>query len=110
MKVEQKAHTTILKDTEGNISEFMQKVTDQYNTFKDHNLVIDVTEDKTANVKALKAFSDLSKKHKKAKKSFVIVAENIDFNEVPASLLVVPTILEAHDMIEMEEIERDLGF
>ena len=40
----------------------------------------------------------------------MIVAENIDFNDVPASLLVVPTLLEAHDMIEMEEIERDLGF
>jgi hypothetical protein len=25
-------------------------------------------------------------------------------------MLVVPTLLEAHDMIEMEEIERDLGF
>ncbi len=61
-------------------------------------------------IKGIKTFSDLSKKHKKAKKSFVIVAENIDFNDVPASMLVVPTLLEAHDMIEMEEIERDLGF
>nr|WP_294936772.1 ribonuclease Z [uncultured Flavobacterium sp.] len=110
MKVEHKIHTTILKDTESNISEFIQKVTDQYDTFKDRNLILDVSHDKTANVKAIKAFSDLSKKHKKAKKSFVIVAENIDFNDVPASLLVVPTLLEAHDMIEMEEIERDLGF
>ena len=110
MKVEHKTHTTILKDTESNISEFIQKVTDQYDTFKERNLILDVSQDKTANVKAIKAFSELSKKHKKAKKSFVIVAENIDFNDVPASLLVVPTLLEAHDMIEMEEIERDLGF
>lgn len=110
MKVEHKAHTTILMDTESNISEFIQKVTDQYDTFTDRNLILDVSHDTTANVKAIKAFSDLSKKHKKAKKSFVIVAVNIDFNDVPASLLVVPTLLEAHDMIEMEEIERDLGF
>ncbi|MCG2612156.1 ribonuclease Z [Flavobacterium sp. SM15] len=110
MKVEQKAHTTILKDTEGNISEFLQKVTNQYNEFKEHNLVLDITQDKSVDIKGIKSFSDLSKKHKKAKKSFVIVAENIDFNDVPASMLVVPTLLEAHDMIEMEEIERDLGF
>jgi hypothetical protein len=28
----------------------------------------------------------------------------------PDTLTVVPSILEAHDIIEMEEIERDLGF
>jgi hypothetical protein len=40
----------------------------------------------------------------------VIVADGIDFTAVPESLVVVPTVLEAHDVIEMEEIERDLGF
>lgn len=110
MKVEHKVHTTILKDTEGNISEFIHKVTSEYDSYKDRNLIIDVSKDETANVKAIKSFGDLSKKHKKGKKSFVIVAGNIDFNDVPAALLVVPTLLEAHDMIEMEEIERDLGF
>jgi hypothetical protein len=39
-----------------------------------------------------------------------LVVQNIDFNKVPTSLSVVPTLLEAHDMIEMDEIERDLGF
>ncbi|MET0758901.1 MAG: ribonuclease Z [Flavobacterium sp.] len=110
MKVDTKGHTTIIKDTEGNIVAFLEKVTNQYGSFKDHNLILDISHDKTADVKAIKTFSDLSKKHKKGKKSFVIVAENIDFNAIPNSMLVVPTLLEAHDMIEMEEIERDLGF
>ena len=52
----------------------------------------------------------MSKLHKKEKKSFVIVAENIDYNAVSSNLIVVPSLLEAHDIIEMEEIERDLGF
>ena len=55
-------------------------------------------------------FSDLSKAHQKGKKSFVIVADGIDFNVVPTKLIVVPSLQEAHDIIEMEEIERDLGF
>jgi hypothetical protein len=33
-----------------------------------------------------------------------------DYNAVPDKLTVVPSLLEAHDIIEMEEIERDLGF
>jgi len=110
MKVDQKGHTTIIKDTEGNTQAFLKKITDQYNSFKETNLVLDITHDKSVDMDAVKLFKDLSKTHKKAKKSFVIVADGIDFNEVPSSILVVPTLLEAHDMIEMEEIERDLGF
>jgi hypothetical protein len=52
----------------------------------------------------------LQKHIKKNKKSFVVVATAIDFNNVPTSITTVPSILEAHDIIEMEEIERDLGF
>jgi hypothetical protein len=52
----------------------------------------------------------LVKIQKKAKKSFVIVASDLDFNSVSDKLTVVPSLLEAHDIIEMEEIERDLGF
>jgi hypothetical protein len=43
---------------------------------------------------------------KKLKK---IVTADFDYNAVPAKLTVVPSI-KAHDIIEMEEIERDLGF
>ena len=110
MKVDTKGHTTIIKDTEGDVAAFLEKVSSQHTTFKDHNLILDITHDKSVDVKAIKIFTDLSKKHKNGKKSFVIVAENINFNDVPDSLMVVPTLLEAHDMIEMEEIERDLGF
>jgi hypothetical protein len=30
--------------------------------------------------------------------------------QIPDTLTVVPSLLEAKDIIEMEEIERDLGF
>jgi len=44
------------------------------------------------------------------KKSLVLVAESVDFNAAPQSIIVVPTLLEAQNLIEMDEIERDLGF
>lgn len=110
MKVEQKGHTTIIKDTESSFEVFMQKLTTQYNSFKSVNLIIDVTHDKSFEISNLKQFSDFAKAHKKNKKSFVVVATAIDFNKVPTSITTVPSILEAHDIIEMEEIERDLGF
>jgi uncharacterized protein with NRDE domain len=110
MKVEQKGHTVTIKDTESSFDVFLQKLTEQYNSFKSVNLIIDITHDKYFEISNLKQFSDLAKAHKKNKKSFVVVATAIDFNKVPTTINTVPSLLEAHDIIEMEEIERDLGF
>ena len=110
MKVEQKGHTTIIKDTQGNFSKFLEKVSDQFNTYKEQNLILDVSKNENLSVKELKEAKELANKHRKEKKSMVFVVENINFNEIPDYLLVVPSILEAQDIIEMEEIERDLGF
>ena len=110
MKVDIKGHTTIIKDTQGDILAFLEKITQQHASYKDQNLILDVSHDKSVAISSIKLFTDLSKQHKKGKKSFVIVAENIDFNAVTKALVVVPSVLEAHDIIEMEEIERDLGF
>ncbi|MGB2088486.1 MAG: ribonuclease Z, partial [Psychroflexus salarius] len=55
-------------------------------------------------------FLKLSNHYKSNKKSFVIVAPQIDVHQVPEELAIVPTLNEAFDIIEMENIERDLGF
>jgi len=110
MKVEQKGHSVIIKNTQDEVVAFLMKVTHEYKTFEKHNIILDVSHCKSISDKDIKSFLPLSKTHKKAKKSFVVVANGIDFNAVPEKLIVVPTLLEAHDIIEMEEIERDLGF
>lgn len=110
MKVDQKGHTTTIKDTQGDVNSFLEKVTNEHHSFKSQNLILDITHDKGITIKDIKLFSNLSKTHRKEKKSFVIVADGIDFNAVPVKLTVVPSLQEAHDIIEMEEIERDLGF
>ena len=110
MKVEQRGHTTIIKNTQGNTADFQVKIVHEYNSFKLQNLILDLSHDKNLTMKDIKSFVNLTKQHKKGKKSLVLVTDSIDFNAVPTSVTVVPTILEAHDIIEMEEIERDLGF
>ena len=110
MQIEKNTHTTTLKDTDGNAISFLEKITSEYSNFKDQNLVLDISEDKSVTLENVLAFLALSNKHRKAKKSFVIVVKDFDFNAVPEEINVVPTVQEAHDIIEMEEIERDLGF
>jgi len=36
------------------------------------------------------------------------VTNKVSYDDVPEEMCVVPTIQEANDLIEMEEIERDL--
>jgi hypothetical protein len=110
MKVEERGHTIIVKDTQADANAFLMKVTHEYKTFENHNLILDISADENVTIKTVSAFSTLAKQHKKSKKSFVLVVPDVDFNALPASVVVVPSLLEAHDIIEMEEIERDLGF
>jgi bisphosphoglycerate-independent phosphoglycerate mutase (AlkP superfamily) len=110
MKVDQKGHTTIIKDTHNNVEAFVEKLTNEYHAFQNQNLILDVSQDKAISNTDLAHFKDLAKNHKKSKKSMIIVTDTVDFNKVPNYLNVVPSVLEAHDMIEMDEIERDLGF
>ena len=110
MKVDQKGHTTIIKDTQNNLEAFVEKVTNEYHAFQGQNLILDASHDKAISNADLEYFKDLAKNHKKAKKSMIIVSDEVDFDKVHNYLNVVPSVLEAHDMIEMDEIERDLGF
>lgn len=110
MKVEQKGHTTIIRETKGDVKAFVENISNQHSSYASQNLILDITHDNSITDNDLNIFKELSKKHLKLKKSLVVVADNIDFDKVPNSITVVPSVLEAHDMIEMDEIERDLGF
>ena len=110
MKVSVKGHTTIIKDSKNDLGAFIAQLTYELAKFKTQNLVIDLTTYGTIDEKHLLLFHPLSIDHKRNKKSFVLVVSATDFNALPDDLVVVPTLLESHDIIEMEEIERDLGF
>jgi hypothetical protein len=110
MKVDQKGHTVCIKDTQGDLVSFLMKLTHEYKTFQMLNIIVDIRLYKNLSVKEINSFMLLSKNHKKAKKSFVVVTSNLDHNAVSDKLTVVRSLQEAHDIIEMEEIERDLGF
>lgn len=110
MKVEQKGHTVCIKDTQGDMMSFLMKVTHEYKSFEKSNIIIDIRLHHNLSLTAINSFMPLSKIHIKSKKSFIIVTSDLDHNAVSDKLAVVRSLQEAHDIIEMEEIERDLGF
>ena len=56
MKVEQKGHTTTIRNTQGNTAEFYQKLNNEYNSFKSQNLIIDLSYDKAITMASIKLF------------------------------------------------------
>jgi hypothetical protein len=102
---------TVLKDQKDGIEDFAKFLTHTVPTrFKDQNLIIDLLSYTNLSLEQLLMFIELSNKHRTLNHSFVIVNDAIDLDILPDEIMVVPTLLEAHDVIEMEEIERDLGF
>lgn|SRR5690606_18528619 len=111
MKVKKQGNTTIINEDQENVKSLISKIDEQYSSFSSDNLIVDVSSLKDINHDEVSLFSKMAAKYKKAKKSFVlVVTPDFDFNEVTDDVMVVPTLQEAHDVIEMEEIERDLGF
>ncbi len=103
-------NTKIIQSSEKSVLLFLDNLNLNQENLKNKNLIIDISTFDTVTNTDIKLFLNLSKAHKKLKKSFVIVAKNIDYNKVPVTLTVVPTLQEAKDCVELEEIERDLGF
>jgi signal recognition particle receptor subunit beta len=106
-------------DKDGNISiitqektstiELVKKLDVLYDRFKNNNVIVCLTSLKPIPLSDIVEFLQISNKHRKAKHSFVIVTNKIDLNITPDEIVVVPTMREAYDIIEMEEMERDLG-
>ncbi|HET8753191.1 MAG TPA: ribonuclease Z [Salinimicrobium sp.] len=110
MKILDKDFYKIIKPKEVGVKEFLQELESKNENFRQENLVIDLLKFKELSVNDLLLFLPLSNQHRSNKRSFVIVNDALNIDEVPEEMLVVPTLLEAEDIIQMEEIERDLGF
>ena len=89
---------------------FCDEIKRNYKYFSSLNIVVDLSTMKSDLTKHIKDFIELSSHHKELNnKSFVIATGPIALKLLPNGLNVSPTLLEALDTIEIEEIERDLG-
>lgn len=102
--------TTIITQEKESVVEMVKKLEVIYERFKNDNVIVSLTSLTNIPLENIVEFLQISIKHRKSKHSFVIVSDKVNLDEIPNELIVVPTIQEAYDIIEMEEIERDLGF
>lgn len=95
------------RDDLANFASYLERIVPQ--KYETSNVVIDLLK-YPLNLPQLLQFLKLSNYHRSTKHSFVIVNNSIAIDDIPEEIIVVPTLEEAGDIIEMEDIERDLGF
>lgn len=105
-----KENTRIVKLTKEELLTFIADFKEN-SELKDSHIILDLIEIHDLEGKDLKGFVEVSKYHsKKNKKSFVVVNKEVTYGDIPNELNLTPTLQEAYDIIEMEDIQRDLGF
>lgn len=110
MILDRQENILIITQEVPNTVELVKKINASYNEIKNDNVIVNLFSFGNISKSDLVEFLQLSKTHRASKHSFVIVANNISDDDLPEAIITVPTLQEAFDIIEMEEIERDLGF
>ena len=110
MIVEHIESTTVITQEKATLANFVSGLNDIYEELKNNNIVINLFSLDNLKAGDLNEFILFSEKHKASKHSFVLVIDSVKYDDLPEALTVAPTLGEAHDIIAMEEIERDLGF
>lgn len=110
MNTSRKENFLLIVNEGSSLTRFASELTKHHSDIKNDNVVVDLTSFNDATSDHLMAFLEISNLHRNENKSFVLVNDAVGIDELPEELVVVPTLQEAEDMIQMDEIQRDLGF
>ncbi|PQJ82428.1 hypothetical protein [Polaribacter glomeratus] len=108
MFIEKKENYTLVSSNEDSFSDFFTAFSKMKEAYKSEHLVLDIS--KNINITKEEFLLFLSDGKKKHDKSFVIVYNIANIDDLPQNFNIVPTLIEAEDILEMEAIERELGF
>lgn len=110
MNIEEKEAYTLITSDETSFDVFFDAFTEASKKYAKGHLVTVLSENILVNKENILSFVTTATEHRKNKTSFVLVYDAEDIDDFPETLNIVPTLLEANDVLEMEAIERDLGF
>lgn len=110
MIIDQNGNVSIITQEKATVVELVKKLQALYPKFKNNNIIVSLTSLSKLGLQDITEFLQISNTHRAEKHSFVIVSDKVNLDETPDEIVVVPTLQEAYDIIEMEEMERDLGF
>ena len=90
------------------VADFVSRFKEEESLSTQH-LILLLSEDETWTAKDLKPLVSIAKQHsKKHQKSIAVVSAELVYEGIEIELNLAPTLQEAYDLIEIDEIERDL--
>lgn len=99
--------TAIITQDKTSLSEFITKFSVLHERFKENDVILQLKDTSISSIDELVSISEM---HRQLNHSFVVVNSQLNQDDFEDDFIVVPTLQEAHDYIEMERIQRDLGF
>ena len=110
MIFDKEGNTTIVFQENVSLLAFVAKLKKVYPRIEKDHLIIKLFSFGTLSQNDVLEFLNLSNMHRGKGKSFVLVSDKVSYEDVPDEINLVPSLQEARDIIEMEDIERDLDF
>ncbi|WP_417359924.1 ribonuclease Z [Galbibacter sp.] len=110
MIIDSQENISVLTQEKVSLSTFVENFKKALPSLESNHLILNLLSLARVDANDLVEFLEFSRKHKAAKKSFILVANAVDFEKVHTDLSVAPSLREAYDLIEIEDIERDLEF
>ncbi len=109
MIIQNKENYTIILPEENSFTAFYTVFSSQIHEVPTTHLFLNLSDKFHVTADELEVFSAFSEQQKEKGKSFVLITNTVEIDDFEdESLSVVPTLTEAEDVLEMDEIERDL--
>lgn len=108
MIFDKEGNTTIVFQEKRDLKAFLRNLNEAYPRIEKDHLIVNLFSFGPLTTQDIVEFLELSNRHRGKGKSFVLVSDGISYEQVPDEIALAPSLQEARDIIEMEEIERDL--
>jgi hypothetical protein len=110
MNIEKKSNYTLFSSEENTFSELLAEFSTTAENHQKEHIILCISEDLNISEKDFSLFLDIAAVKSESGTSFVIVVTGVNIDNLPEEINAVPTLQEAEDILEMEAIEKELGF
>ncbi|WP_298764895.1 hypothetical protein [uncultured Polaribacter sp.] len=110
MQIQNKENYIFISSEENTFEEFYNALLKEKTTWINTHTIVQISDNINITTKDFLLFLDVVEEKRALKTSFIIIYSAVDVDEVSEEISIVPTLQEAEDLYEMENIERELGF
>lgn len=110
MKIAEKTNYTLISSEDNDFSKLLLTLEKEHLKYLKKHLIIKFSQDFCPSKQNVLLFLKYAQEHQSNGTSFVVVVKGVNIDDFPEMLNIVPTLVEAEDILDMENMQRELGF